>query len=534
MKNSLFLLLLCFALGLYAADETTIPSRITEVNLYRQRALLYQEGSINAKAGDNLFVFTGLSQYIIANSVGVKGEGKGIIQSVKHRINYLNLTTEPKRMGVIRDSIELLSDGLTVIADELFVLEAEEQVVLKNCQLGSEHQGFAVTEVAALADFYRKRLTEIRLLKRNLAHKQTKSAERIAQFQAELENLNAQRSQATQEVVVAFRADVAGPVKLTLNYLVTNVSWEPTYDVRASSSASPILLTLKANVINNTGISWEKVKLSFSTASNDGRTVAPTLSPQYLSYYTPQYQYYERERVQRVMTEAKMSEDADEAAADPAPLDAPTQTAANYTTMTEGTLAQVFEVSIPYDIPADGKETQVDIFNQEIKGEFRHFSVPKLDPEAYLVAYIRQDLLSGKANIYFEGAFVGETFINTHQAQDSMLIALGRDPKVQISRVQTTDFSRRKVIGGNLQQEYAYEITVRNTKKEAVTLTLLDQIPVSQTADIKVDEVEPGAATLDPETGKLTWTLTLKPGETLKLRFGYRVTYPKSRTVVGL
>lgn len=533
----LFLLFVCFALGLRAGNETTVPSKITEVNLYRERGLLHQVGSTTVKPGDNLLVFTGLSQYIVANSVSVKGEGKGIIQSVKHRINYLNMTAEPKRMKAIRDSIEIMENDLQVIADELFVLEAEEQVILKNSQLGSQHQGFTTAEVTALADLYRKRLAEVRGLKRALVKKQTKHSEHIAHFQLELMNLDAERSQATQEVVVAFRSEAGGTVKLELTYLVTNVSWEPVYDVRVTNTSAPISLMLKANVINNSGIAWEKVKISFSTASNNGRTTAPALNPQYVSIYTQQYLRYELERAQGArMYDKKASSDDEEAgeyAADPV-MEAPMETAAAHTTMTEGTLAQVFDVAIPYDIPADGKETQVEIFQQDVKAEYRHFAVPKLDCETYLVAYIRQDLLRGKANIYFEGAFVGETFINTRNPQDSMLIALGRDPKVQVSRTQVTDYSRKKVIGGNIQQDYAYDITVRNTKKEPVTLTLLDQIPVSQNNEIKVEEAVYGSATLDAATGKLTWVITLQPGETKKLDFKYRVTYPKNQQVIGL
>lgn len=539
MRTFLLFLSLVMALGLRAADETVVPSKITAVDIYRQRAQLHQEGTATVKAGDNLLIFTGLSQYIIPNSVTVKGEGKGIIQSVKHRINYLTRTDESARVKAIRDSISVIEDELAVISDELFVFNEEEKVVLKNSQLGSQHEAFGVENVAEIADLYRKRLAEIRNLKRALLKRQRDNNEKISHYRLELQNIQNERSQAMQEVVVAFKAEAAGTVKLELAYMVTNVSWEPFYDVRVAGTASPIALTLKANVINNTGINWEKVKISLSTAVNDGRTQAPVLNPQYVSVYVPQVYGYAAGGVAPMAAPAPAYK-SDSRAFSPASnsMDMEEQAVATssaaFTTMNEGTLAMVFDISILYDIPADGKETQVDIYNMDLKGDYRHFSVPKLDLETYLVAYIHQDLLRGKANVYFEGTFVGETFINTDNPQDSMQISLGKDPKVQISRTQVKDFSRRKVIGGTAEQQFAFEIVVRNNKKEVVSLSLQDQIPVSQNADIKVEVLDLAGATLAPDTGKLVWDLKLQPGETKKITFKYQVTYPKDANISGL
>lgn len=535
MRTSLFLLFSLLALVGWAADETPVLSKITAVDVYRQRAQLHQEGTVTVKAGDNLLVFSGLSQYIIPNSVSVKGEGKGIIQSVKHRINYLSRTDEPTRLKAIRDSIAAIEEELTVIADELYVFNEEEKVVLKNSQLGSQHEAFGVDNIVEIADLYRKRLAEIRNLKRALVKRQKDNNEQIAHYRAELQNIQAERSQATQEVVVAFKSETAGTVKLQLSYLVTNVSWEPFYDVRVAGTSSPIALTLKANVINNTGISWEKVKLSLSTARNDGQTQAPTLNPQYVSMYVPQvYGYATAPAAAPTMTRAKEDSRAYMSNTMDAPAMEQATSSASFTTLNEGTLAMVFDIAIPYDIPADGKETQVDIYNMDLKGDYRYFSVPKLDCETYLVAYIRQDLLKGKANVYFEGTFVGETYINTDNPEDSMQIALGKDPKVQVSRTQIKDFSRKKMIGNNVEQVFAYEITVRNTKKEPVTLSLQDQIPVSQNAEIKIEPVDLGGGTLAPDSGKLTWDLKLNPGESKKIVLKYQVTYPKDQNVMGL
>jgi len=535
VASAFFLLV---AAPVFAGDDLKISSTITEVNVYRQRAQLHQLGAANVKAGDNVIVFTGLSQYIIPNSVSVKGEGKGIIQSVRHRVNYLSQTAEPVRVVQIRDSIRLIGEELSVTGDELFVYAEEEKAILRNGQLGSEHEAFGVENIHELADFYRKRLTEVRILRRGVIKRQTQLNERIVNFNNELVNIQAERAQPTQEVVVAFKADAASSIKLELTYLVTGVSWDPFYDVRVANTASPIALTLKATVTNNTGIDWKQVKLTLSTAQNDGSHSAPILNPQYVYMNQP---VYDQLRDRKAM-------EADSRAYSPAPAPAgksnsmdyeedkpqASQSSTDYTTVSENTLALEFDISIPYDIPADGKGTQVDIYTQDVKGDYKYYSVPKMDCETYLVAYIHQDLLRGKANVYFEGTFVGETFINTDNPQDSMKISLGRDPKVQVAREQVKEFSKRKVIGGNIEQTSAYQLTIRNNKKETVTLSLQDQFPVSQNADIKIELLDAGGATVDTPAGKLSWNLTLQPGEKKVITFRYEATYPKESYIQGL
>jgi hypothetical protein len=65
-----------------------------------------------------------------------------------------------------------------------------------------------------------------------------------------------------------------------------------------------------------------------------------------------------------------------------------------------------------------------------------------------------------------------------------------------------------------------------------VTLRVLDQIPVSTTKEISVEDVKAPDAQMDKETGILTWTITLQPGQERKLNLGYSVKYPKDRKVV--
>jgi uncharacterized protein (TIGR02231 family) len=118
--------------------------------------------------------------------------------------------------------------------------------------------------------------------------------------------------------------------------------------------------------------------------------------------------------------------------------------------------------------------------------------------------------------------------------KDTLQLSLGRDSKVIIERKKLKDFSSKKMIGSNQKEEYAYEIIIRNTKKDLIDITFEDQIPVSQNSQIEVEVIDTGGAEYDATTGKLVWKMKLGSSETKSVIFKYSVKYPKNKNIDGL
>jgi uncharacterized protein (TIGR02231 family) len=534
MKKILSLLLLAlFFVPMLAEDvETRIPSTIKEVTVYRTRAQVMRETTAKVSQGNNLLVLSGLSGFLLNRTIIVTGEGDGILQSVKHRVSYLNTTPKTPRMVLIEDSLERLNDAVFTVNDQVFVFKSEETLILQNQQLGGDENGISAQQLREMADLYRQRLAEIRKNLRQLNAEMKDLQKKQQAYQNELNQIRAMRDQPTQEVVIAYNAKSAGNVKFKVFYMVNNATWNPFYDIRVENTTDPLAFYLKANVVNNTGIDWKNVKLNLSTANNSGDINSPVLYPWFLDLVEYGQLDYKSRAMGALAPQSNTIVLSDSRSVEEMAPDV--EYAYDYTTYTEQTLALEFNIAIPYDIPANGKEHQVDIRKVDVAGTFRHFAVPKLDKEAFLVAYVKTDLLRGPGNVYFEGTFVGETYVNTDIAEDSMKISLGRDPKVLISRERVEDFTAKKTIGSTVKQSFGFEITVKNNKKEAVRMTLEDQVPVTRNKEIKVEEVDAGGATWNEETGKLTWDLELKPGETRKVRFSFEIKYPKDKSVSGL
>jgi uncharacterized protein (TIGR02231 family) len=197
-----------------------------------------------------------------------------------------------------------------------------------------------------------------------------------------------------------------------------------------------------------------------------------------------------------------------------------------------------FDISIPQTVVSSAKPTVVDVRSSSVNAAYEYAVAPKLDLDAFLLAKVTGwedlNLLPGEANIFFEGTFVGKTFIDPNNIRDTLSVSMGRDKRIVVKREKVKGLSSRHIIGSNERQSNAWEISVRNSKLESVKIVVEDQIPVSRNNQIEVTVVDVGGARQDIYSGKLTWKLNLAPSENKKLSYKYEVKYPKDRMINGL
>ena len=115
---------------------------------------------------------------------------------------------------------------------------------------------------------------------------------------------------------------------------------------------------------------------------------------------------------------------------------------------------------------------------------------------------------------------------------DTLELSLGYDAGIIIERERLTDFTSRSFFGGKKTETIAWENNVRNNKRHDIKLVLFDQIPVSTDKDIDVELLESSGASLDKNTGILTWRLELKASESDTKIMKYSVTYPRDKDIV--
>lgn len=198
--------------------------------------------------------------------------------------------------------------------------------------------------------------------------------------------------------------------------------------------------------------------------------------------------------------------------------------------------ATLYKIAEKYSLETDGKTTTIGIRRIDIPAYYEYFSAPKIDPSVFLTAKLTNweiyELQSGEANLYFEGTFLGKTYIDLSEVSDTLSLSLGKDNSVAISRKMVKEYSSKKLIGANTTISKQFDITVRNTKKIPVNIIIQDQLPVSANKEIDIENEKVPGAQLDKDSGIAVWSLTLQPGEEKKLTIGYSVKYPKDRKVI--
>ncbi len=196
----------------------------------------------------------------------------------------------------------------------------------------------------------------------------------------------------------------------------------------------------------------------------------------------------------------------------------------------------VYAIEDKYTLETDGKTTIIPIRKLAVPALFEYYAAPKLDPAAFLTAKITSwqelDLQPGEASLFFEGTYLGKTYLDLANAGDTLGLALGKDNGIRVQRKLVKEFTAKRLIGANRTETKAFEITVRNNKRIPITVIVEDQFPVSVNKEIEVDEQKAPDAQWDRETGLLTWNVSLAPSEEKKLTSSYRVRYPKDRKVV--
>ena len=207
----------------------------------------------------------------------------------------------------------------------------------------------------------------------------------------------------------------------------------------------------------------------------------------------------------------------------------------NMTTIEVSELTTEFEIEKTYSIPSDSRPYIVEITEYNLEANFSHISVPKLDKDAFLLAKIagweKLDLVPGPSNVYFAKTYVGESYINTRNVEDTLGLSFGRDEKILVTRKKVEEFSSKNVIGNWKKDTYTYEIIVKNNRSRSINMELNDQVPVSQDSDITVSIEEISNASLDEADGKLAWSVNLGPGEAKKYKVSFTIKYPKTKNI---
>ena len=527
-----------------AIGKSQNAESVQEISTPVQSAIIYLYGAevthskqVTLNAGRNKIVFVGLSTKLNAKSIQVNNTGDASILAISDAINYFANQKESTKIKQLKDSVQMLTEAISQLNNDKDAYTIEKDMLLKNESIGSKDKGVVISELKLASDFYLAKMKEINSELLKIQQKTTKLNELLVKSNQELMELNAKNNQPTAEISILISSPIKTTTTIELKYIVTDCGWTPSYDLRAEDINQPIQLKYRAKVFNNTGIDWNDIKVKLSTADPSQSAAKPILTAWNLNFDMG----YGNKGLSNSIYQSSEGYFGNTLSKDNNNNEISTQPQAAKTTIAQpvkfqeievSELSAEFDIKNNYTIPADSKPYIVDVTEYKLPAVYQHFSVPKLDKNAFLLARINGwedlNLVEGPANVYYSGTYVGQSYIYTRSADDTLDLSLGRDNKVLVTRSKVKEYCNKKILGNFVKETFAYEMVVKNNRKTPVQIEVDDQLPVSTQSDITVEALETSKGIYDIKTGKYSWNYNLQPGDVKKIEFSFSVKYPRN------
>lgn len=525
--------LLLTLLSVPASSARAEAGRVASVTVFPDRAQVTRMLEIDASAGDGELTVTGLPARLDRDSLQVRASGpEGLTLGAVE----LRPVRGADRLGAegraLEERIRELEDQRQAVANRVEALEI--QLALIRALGVQPGEGAPPPETWTRAIETVGERARAALDGKLAAEREIRDRDReLEQLRRQLEDLGAVERD-TLDAQIGYHSAGAGRVRFEIRYTVPGARWRPIHELRLDTESSTMRLTQRAEIRQSTGEDWSGVELHVSASRPELGGRLPELETWYVDLPRPAAEQPRLRAAAEPVPEPV-----------PPPPPAPPPAAAVEQAMEEADLMTALlaagdfsaEYRVPgrVDVPADNSEHRFNLAVHELPVEIGARAVPKARPRAYLYAEATYDgaaeLLPGTATLYQDGVLVGSTVLDALPPGGELAAAFGVDERIQIDYQtrQDTRGTKGRIRRQN-RRERGYVIEVTNGHTRRMPITILDQIPVPRDERIDVELTDasesPTDRDVDGRSGVLEWTHEYAAGETRRIAFGYRATFP--------
>lgn len=604
-------LIICLAIAatyIYAENVKGVLKRAT---VYFSGAELTHTVNVSLRQGENSLTIEGLTPNIDVNSLKINVSNSVMVAASEFTTDYLTEKKSSDYIKKLKDSIDNYNAMIARLASAIKINTSSLELLKKGVEnnLSNKTEGstsmvkkhLTTAEITQNLDYYNNKAAALEKSIYDDNLKKTELSQKLTNLQSQLRQEQGKKGVFNGILNLNLVASYATNATVTVSYFTSQARWVPFYDMVVADVSKPVKLKGRSKVSQNTGIDWNNVNITLSTATPSKTKDAPIFDTWFLDFVYNNYGYYGgmNKKVSNTITYAATeSKDAialEESAVsnvkvrgigsvsdaqqilyvvDGVPYDGDiseinpnsiasttvlkdaaatamygsrgaggvvlitTKKMEDYIAVEEKNIAMEYKIDLPYTIPGNGKEQIINLKDYNLSPEYKFYAAPKLDQNAFLVADFKDweklNILSGLANITYDGTYVGQTYLNTSQTNNVMSVTLGSDKRISVKREKLTDFSQVKILGSDTKVTLAYKITVKNNQNKAVKFTLKEQYPISSQKEIKVEllDKETTKPTYNKEDiGVVTWDFDLAAGESREFRIAYSVKYPKDKKI---
>ncbi|KAF8376426.1 hypothetical protein PRIPAC_82855, partial [Pristionchus pacificus] len=533
---------------------------LKKVTVFEDRAELKREFAVELAPGQNEVVIERVSGSVDHDSVRVTGKGSAVIEEVLVADRRVTVGAgDSLRAKELRTEKEGLETKKRLIDDEKASLakriEALDQMIgqvgsgiaaPKEAKFTADQE--TLESVITFFDFYDKQVIELREKLSANEKSSQKVQEEMNVKQHELNHI--EQGDFIKVISILLDSKEGGKVELELTYQVWGANWHPFYDVRVDTKEGKtgMQLSYYGNVSQSTCEDWEGAQLTLSSARPCLGGNIPELNTLDVSFYRPPppcpppqpMAYGAMRTCGAPMMKMSMMADSFGGGA----------MMNSVAAVNSQTLSTEFDITRPCSIPCDGANHKVTIGIVSLEPQLVHESVPTKNASAFLTASAINSsplpLLSGLASVYLDGAFVAKTQIKPVSPGERFTASLGVDPAVKIEyKPAHKHHEQTGLINKWSSSVTEQKIIVKNTRGDAVLLTIREQIPRSTDEKIKVKVVSPEAIEKvteeahgenhTPKAGvrllpsnNLEWTIKMEKGTNQTLTIKYAIEHPSN------
>ena len=512
-------------LGNYISQK----SEIKNITIHNVGAHIERIGNANINLGSNQLIITNLSPSLNNESIQFVMNSKNIIvNSVSKKMNFLNKESQRN------EELDFLKDSLKHIKEEKRIKEVNLEVFLEEKDLFNENKSvlkttreFIVDDLMDLSDYFKKSISRIQS-DISLAKKEIDALSFIEEKLKQQINYTIKTTKnQSANIIVQLTCTKAGNYSYDLSYKSNKAGWAPSYEIRSEGINSPIDLTYKAKIFQNTNEIWSNVQLSLSTGKLNKSNKAPSFQTQYVNTYTTN-----TKRAKMIANKGYSSNAIDSKDEIQESISSSEFTSVDYS----GTQI-IYNIELPYSIPSQTEPVFIEIQKFSLEANYDYYCYPKLDKDVFLMCHFEslgnKNLLPGNGQVYFEGKSVGKTFLDPYSTKKTNDLSLSRDVSIICERTLEKKFSSETKVGDNIKFEKTYKLSLKNNKDQSVSIVLIDQVPKSTKKSIDIQLIESSEAKFDKKNGKLKWNIQLSPNEVVEKKFSFTIKHPSESKVSG-
>ena len=509
------------------ANSISQSSEIKNITIHNVGAHIERKGNASIKLGSNHLIITNLSPSLINESIKfVMKSNNIIVNSVSKKMNFLTKESiGNKELVFLKDSLDNIKEQKRIKEVNLAVFLEEKDLFNENKSVLKTTREFIVDDLMDLSEYFKKSISRIQS-DISYTKKEIDSLSLIEEkIKQQINSIIKNSRNQSANIMVQLTCTKAGNYDYELSYNSNKAGWSPSYEIRSKGINSPLDLTYKAKIFQNTNETWSNVQLSLSTGKLNKSNKAPSFQTQYVNTFSTNNK--------RAKTIVNYSADAMDSEDDIQE----SISSSEFTNIDYSGTQIIYNIALPYSIPSQTEPIFIEIQKFSMEAKYDYYCYPKLDKDVFLMCHFEslgnKNLLPGNGQVYFEGKSVGKTFLDPYSTEKINDLSLSRDVSIICERTLEKKFSSETKVGDNIRFEKTYKLSLKNNKDHLVSIILVDQIPKSTKKSIDIQLLESSEAIFNKKNGKLKWNIQLSPKEVIEKKFTFTVKHPSESKVSG-